>query len=1195
MPVSKISQLNTAQQITGKMVRDAIKEAKTDPTQMDALQQVCDDRPDAFADVRAYDQLVGFLQQYYQDSFEFRDSNDNPAARMAQITEARITKVVEREQTVNMNPPAPPRRRPWRDPLNITGHAEAGAKVEFYNASQPGRPVIGDMTADPTGAFRFELTDETKFDYGDQIGIRVIDGSGKASEPVVVPTDPYQLTNTKTTYRRGSTTVRTDETSTLRALDPKHDVRNPFFQQDKVALTFRPPQNADGVHQVEIVGGDDSVEPNSTLSVSVGSETYETKADKFGKFALKVLGFEPGDELKVVVKDINGKGIDVGYTAPEVGLDMEALADAVGRPPSPRLPDSARETVGEGPPWIHFKAADVTVPFGAVMLKNTSTDEVYELNADENGRINAAVGGIDNFDVIEVVARDASGNVGPDAEVFVMLPEKVKRGAPFFMPSDELTQKQPDVSSVVEAIQGPPQDLFINGKRDPRGPFLKMPDVSGMPPFGQLAVVREGKVIQYLRADKGGKLQGLLRGVNVGDQLNFRVLDAAGRKFPMELAGWNVPGAGQTSEVPKKHTHADDRTVADCLEQIGKGELDLRGEWLEPFSLKSGQIANPQTSVPLNYNRQFFGADAADRNEASFDFFPPALLKEHGLNLSGSNLQLDITENQGTTRMHLTRDGSQLAQPLGVDYVMGRVNLGDPNQPILVPDSLPQLTQNLRAALSFVALAYDQGKEPGDMSYDRAMAAVKTVLYVFDRVAVENPDQKDAIVAAAKEAIPDGGFRYELTGRYKVPPKGAEESGVAASEARSGAMSVLAARTAQMGAVAGVGQVGPSDGVAPPTIESASVLVGRKDSRSQRRSRVGVAPLRVAGSAEPGDIVQVYNVSSGVKTLLAESTVGPDGKFQITSGADVMAGDQLGVVSLTSDGKKSAMMVVPTDTYELQNVHQAHTAKPVRVDDRPPFLRLGETKLENKTFGADGKARDGGPFWQLSGGELSVEPFSSIEVTSTMPDGSKRTASAEVDGQGQFSLEFAAGSRARVGIKVTDKNGRSQNKAHLTTPGLAVSLQTGDDAAAANIGKVTFNLPGGVAVDGIIVASTMGQGVKYDEVQIQQGDRHDDFVDVVIHQKFAYTAENGQEGHNEYNFRIKIAKEDAEHFTANFGEKVEVDMPGMQGMDVPGNWNGAAPQQFPSGRATIRDRDFGAINGLAGGADPATNVPAGDA
>src|SRR5690606_7775900 len=154
------------------------------------------------------------------------------------------------------------------------------------------------------------------------------------------------------------------------------------------------------------------------------------------------------------VKDINGKGIDATYAAPEVELNVAGLADAVARPPSPRQPADAGQVVGNGPPWVHFKAADVTVPHGAVMMRNMSTGDVYELKADAKGRINAAVGGIAAFDVLEVVARDARGNISNDAELMVMLPEQVKRGAPFFMPATELTQKQPDVTKVIEAIKG---------------------------------------------------------------------------------------------------------------------------------------------------------------------------------------------------------------------------------------------------------------------------------------------------------------------------------------------------------------------------------------------------------------------------------------------------------------------------------------------------------------------------------------------------------------------------------------------------------------------------------------------------------------------------------------------------------------------------------------------------------------------
>ncbi|MFH1808345.1 MAG: Ig-like domain-containing protein [Pseudomonadota bacterium] len=1176
--MSTIASMQTAQVITGKMVREAMQEAKGDATQMKALQEVCDKCHGKFDDVRAFDKLVNFVQQYYQDCFEFKPNTSNPTASPARVTEARITKlqVVERTIDTTPPPPAPPGR--YRDPLNITGHAEAGAKVEFYNASQPGRPVIGDCKADANGRFRFELTDETKFEFGDQIGIRVIDDSGKPSKPVVVPTEPFQATTTKITYTRYGSVVGNSESTTLQALNSKHDTRNPFFQNDKVTATFTPPAKAGDPYALELVGGDDSVEPNSTINVRVNGQDYVTKADSLGKFGLKVFGFEPGQRLKVEVKDINDKGIDVDYVAPPVALRLEALAGGVLKPPQASRPD-ADQVVGDGPPWVHFKAAGVTVPNGAVILRNTGTGDLFELNADEKGSINAAVGGIDNFDTLEIIARDASGNITSEASLAVMLPEKVGRGFGFLVPAEKLNQAQPDVTAVIEAIQGPPQDLFIHGQRDQRGPFLRMPNVEGLPPFGQLAVVREGKVMQYLRADQNGRLQGLLRGVNVGDQLNFMVLDAAGRKFPMELHGWRVPGLGETCKIPEKHVRSDDHTLKGCLDAVGKGSLDLEDAWLTPFTINTGSTTAPESDVALNYKREFFGARTDEsKNESSFDYFPPALKDKFGLPAMNS-AKLSLSENQGTSCLNFTYQGTNnqnYSSSVGVDYVMGQVNMGNPNSPIQVPQHLASLTLALKGALAFAAVAYDQGKEPGDLEYDRAMGAAKTMLYVFDRLAVQFPDQKDAITKAAQDAFPATGFPFELLGRGKVPPQDADATRAESSKPRTGAMSLIDARTALLGKVSGVGQVGDGErGAHPaPRIESASVLMFPQ-SNNNRGYQYDATPLRMKGRATPGDIVQIFNVSEGNKTLVAETVAGPDGKFSVVGGGNqVRSGDQLGVISLTRDGKQSAMMVVPTDSYLVRSgqVSTGVSAVPIKSDDRPPYFRTGATKLENSTFDKDGKMRGDSPLWALSGEQLAVEPFSTLVISSRTPDGKDHKTEVEVDGEGRFKAEFPHSARSTFGVTVRDRNG-NQHHVNMSTPGLATSVQSGSQAVDANAGVVTFKLPSGEDVRGIVVAHTLGSTSRKD-FTIDTVDRNDAFVDVVINQTFAYTDNDGRQGQGNYLFQIKIAKEDAARFNLQANEKINIAMPGFTGVPMASNTNVA---MMPVGEATIQDRDYGSL------------------
>jgi hypothetical protein len=1164
--MSAIANLQQATLITARLVRDGMREAQGDPAKMEQLQTICETKQSAFQDIRQFDKLNDFVQGYYQDQFDFTANTSNPMAQPARVTEARITKVTDTERNIDVRPPAPPPRSWYRDPLNITGHAEAGAKVEFYNASQPNRPVIGDMEADADGKFRFELTDETLFKYGDQIGIRVIDGSGDASEAIVVPTEPFRLDRVTTNYRRGSTLLRTDRTATLTAMGANHDTRNPFFQQDRVNLSFTPPATHDAPHVMEFVGGDDSVEPNSTLTVKVGNDEYTTKADKFGKFGLKVFGFQPGDHIKLEIKDINGKGVDVDYQVPTVTMNMQNFSNGIKRPPSSRTPSGMDQVVGDGPPWVKVDAPGVTVPHGAVIIENQTTGEVMELKANENGDINAALGGVDNFDVLEMVARDAKGNLSEHAEVSVMLPEKVRRFGSFLVPAEAMNQAQPNIASVLEAIEGPPQDVEVNGEKLKGGPFLGMPDIAG---------------IQYMRADKAGKLEGLLRGVNVGDQLNFQVLDAAGRTFPVELHGWQVPGAGQSNDVPAQDIRPEARTLNSALGEIGNGTLDLIDPWLTNFEIKTGAAKTPGTSVPLEYSREFFGDKAnRDKNEAKFDFFPPAVLQKMGFtntsNISETSLKMD--ENSGTKRLTMSHTGGRTFS-VGVDYVMGRVNLGQPNSHIAIPQHLAHLTEALKSALGFVGLAYAQGKEPGNMEYDRAMGAAKTVLYVFDRLAVDNPAEKQAIIDAAKAAIPDGGFPFEILGNYQVPPEDHDPNTNERGKAGAGALSVMDARLSALGKL-GVGSVGQADPGArmAPTVESATIII--PGSASRNAGNVYTSPLRIRGRATPGDIVQIYNMSSANKTLLAEAVVGPDGTYDIVNGArDLKHGDQLGVMSVTRDAKKSPMIVVPTDGYTYTG--RPENAVPIKSDQRPPFFKAGATELKNVSYEDNGKVREGGPFWKLTGEELSVEPFSSIRLTSTTPDGAKHEIKAKVDGEGRFDLEFAGAPRTQFTVAVTDRNGNSSGTT-MRTPGLADSLQTGNAAADEANGVMTFHLPDGVTVRGVVTASSAGQNsTRVDETLINDSERGDDFVDVRLSQKYSYVDDSGRESSRDYHFKLKIPAENAKDFSSRYGDSIRLSSSSMEILPVPGN-----PQYEMRmvGDATVMDRDFGMPN-MSGG-DP---------
>src|SRR5690606_28783808 len=107
----------------------------------------------------------------------------------------------------------------------------------------------------------------------------------------------------------------------------------------------------------------------------------------------------------------------------------------------------------------------------------------------------------------------------------------------------------------------------------------------------------------------------------------------------------------------------------------------------------------------------------------------------------------------------------------------------------------------------------------------------------------------------------------------------------------------------------------------------------------------------------------------------------------------------------------------------------------------------------------------------------------------------------------------------------TDRNGQS-SQVRMSTPGLTGSAQAGDAAKDAALGVVSFKLATGDEVRGVIVADTIGSAPN-DAVTIQNSDRQDAFVDVVVRQRFAWTASNGEQQQRDFMFRIKVANDDA--------------------------------------------------------------------
>src|ERR1041384_1033161 len=88
-------QLKSAPIITQQMVRQAMQEVQTDPTQFQKLQE-CVDQQGAvakFEDEGQYRQLLQFVLDYGADKFVLTPNTQSAQPRQATITEARITKV----------------------------------------------------------------------------------------------------------------------------------------------------------------------------------------------------------------------------------------------------------------------------------------------------------------------------------------------------------------------------------------------------------------------------------------------------------------------------------------------------------------------------------------------------------------------------------------------------------------------------------------------------------------------------------------------------------------------------------------------------------------------------------------------------------------------------------------------------------------------------------------------------------------------------------------------------------------------------------------------------------------------------------------------------------------------------------------------------------------------------------------------
>ncbi len=759
------------------LVQQAMQEARTDPKAQAQLQQLVDQRPADFEDPSQVDHCHQLLTELSKDTFQIVPNRQTGALGKPEVLEARITKVKDERRRVDITPPPPSPPSYRRDPLNVTGTAPAGTKVDFYNASIPGRPALGSVVADANGSFSYELTDETKFKFGDQVGVRLAGRDGQQGRPLIVPTEPFLITNTATTYftRSGGTEtdVRTDHTSSNVALDKKTDDRPPFFQQALVKPKLDVPSEVEQPYLFTIIGGDDAVEPNATLKVKIGNDTFQTKADDMGQFALKVSGVVPGQRLLIEVRDLNGNGIDIPARVPPIALPQPQLLQGMS-------------TSSEG---LRVNVLGSVPPGGALIVRNANSGVVSELVADKNGKLDGIVTGIADFDAFEVAVRDVNGHVSEEAALFVALPKNGKGAS--VVSATSLDTREPDLVSAMQNLSGPPVDLVVTGNKKPGGPFLPLPSLPVLPRHAVLEVLKGGGVVQSLRADHNGKLDdGMLRGVHVGDALSFRLRDAAGRLFPTEVKGFVVPdgkcGSKVSGQVPPRLRPLD-------ATAIGSGSLTVDPEWLAPAKILVGKAVPTDFQARHEVSSQLGGALLA---APAVDF-----MAQHFADMKlAEGATLTVTQQGGNKQLTIDVPGVTTSSlSFGYDDITGALHG-------LTETDLPKMKTALSATLAIVGAAYAQGKEPGDVGYDRALGAAKTLMFMLDRFAIQNPTAAKAAQQVALDVLGTKPFLLEIAPRDVV---GAGRS-TAIEAPTSRALNLLNTRMLALGSLDGAAVHAPS-------------------------------------------------------------------------------------------------------------------------------------------------------------------------------------------------------------------------------------------------------------------------------------------------------------------------------------------------------------------------------------------------
>jgi len=689
-----------------------------------------------------------------------------PKTRAPTIENADVVKEYDHVVVVTLRPPAPVVT--YRDPLLVSGKAEPGAMVTLYQRSRPGRPVLDTVKADKNGDYSFKITDDTLFNYGDQISVSSTEKGKSASKHTLIETEPFEKNNIKTIYRREGSVVREENRTELIALDKDFDLVAPFWDDGKIAPQLT---RGRGGCSLQLKGDVDAVEPHSTISYTRAGQEHTVQADAEGRFALNVDGIPPGGALHLTVQDINGRTLDVPVQTEDLRFDVDALTRGSSisqtRPktlPSVEQGGSVDDDPAAKGPWLKLRAKNVAEPGAEVAIRNQRTGDVHLAQVDKKGVLRTDVPGVSPLDVLEFGVRipgkddNAPSLRGGSLHAFVA-------GGSQLMPMDAFSKTEGvhDLAGAFAAIAGPPVNKMVDGKPDPDGPFLKFDPIEGLPPFGQLVIERDGKEVARLDIDEDGKSMGnLLPGCEVHEHFDVRVQDALGRDFPSELRDCRVPSAGETIEVGATNTNAGALTLKELGSVLGKGTL-------EPFF--------PKQTGKFFYD---FGDNMAGRwgleasehrgdDDVRFHGFLPKGLVPENLGkgaFGGQGLEAGVYDH--SKKDAGDRPGKSLIAT--AEFVGNHRNANHRSSRVQFTDgkaggSFKDVAEGAEAALAAVEAAQIAGMGPGDVGFDCALNAAKLYLVAVDQLgsgaADENKETFDALrdrIGQMQAEGPGGGF-----------------------------------------------------------------------------------------------------------------------------------------------------------------------------------------------------------------------------------------------------------------------------------------------------------------------------------------------------------------------------------------------------------------------------------------------------